>query len=78
MFQLAAHLKAPTSLADLGLGLDAIEGVAKAVAGAPVANPRAFTEEDVSYLVRQAYFYREPLRSAAPFDELGAQERERN
>ena len=78
LFQLGAQLKAPTSLADLGLGLDAIEGVAKAVAGAPVANPRAFTEEDVSYLVRQAYFYREPLRSAAPFDELRAQERERN
>jgi maleylacetate reductase len=60
LFQLAAQLKAPTSLADMGLGLDTIEGVAKAVAEAPVANPRAFTEEDVSYLVRQAYFYKEP------------------
>jgi maleylacetate reductase len=60
LFQLAAQLKAPTSLADLGLGLDAIEWVAKTVAGAPVANPRAFTEEDVSYLVRQAYSDNEP------------------
>jgi maleylacetate reductase len=43
LFQLAAELKAPTSLADLGLGRDAIEGVAKTVAGTRVANPRAFT-----------------------------------
>ena len=78
LFQLAAQLKAPTALADLGLGLDAIGGVARTVAGAPVANPRAFTEEDVGYLVRQAYFYREPLRSTAPFDKLRAQERERS
>ena len=55
MFELATQLKAPTSLADLGFELDAIEVVAKTVAGAPVANPRDFTEEDVSYLVRQAY-----------------------
>jgi maleylacetate reductase len=61
LFKLAAQLKAPTSLADLGLGLDAIEGVVKTVAGAPVANPRAFTEEDVRYLVRQAYSGKEPL-----------------
>jgi maleylacetate reductase len=78
LFKLAAQLKAPTSLADLGLGLDAIEGVAKTVAGAPVANPRAFTEEDVRYLVRQAYFGEEPRRLMAPLDKLSAQERERN
>jgi maleylacetate reductase len=78
LFQLAAQLKASTSLADLGLEPDAIEGVAKHVAGAPVANPRAFTEEDVSYLVRQAYLNQEPLRLMATFDELRAHEGERN
>jgi maleylacetate reductase len=78
LFKLAAQLKAPTSLADLGFGLDAIAGVAKTVAGAPVANPRAFTEEDVRYLVRQAYFGKEPLRLMTPFDQLSAHERERN
>jgi maleylacetate reductase len=62
VFQLATQLQAPTSLADLGLELDAIEVVAKTVVGAPVANPRHFTEEDVSYLVRQAYLGKEPLR----------------
>jgi hypothetical protein len=36
--------------------------VAKTVAAAPVANPRVFTEEDVSYLVRQAYWGNQPLR----------------
>jgi alcohol dehydrogenase class IV len=56
LFQLAARVQAPTSLADLGFKLDAIETVAKTIAGAPVANPRDYTEEDVSYLVRQAYF----------------------
>ena len=62
LFQLATQLQAPTSLADLGLELDAIEVVAKTVVGAPVTNPRDFTEEDVSYLVRQAYLGKEPLR----------------
>jgi hypothetical protein len=46
-------------------------------AGAPVANPPAFTEEDVSYLVRQTYSDRESLRLMATFDKLRAQ-RERN
>jgi maleylacetate reductase len=74
LFQLAAQLKAPTSLADLGLGLDVAEGIAKTVAGAPVANPRGFTEEDVRYLVRQAYFDKEPLRLMARFDKPSAHE----
>jgi maleylacetate reductase len=62
LFELATQLKAPTSLADLGFELDAIDAVAKTVAGAPVSNPRAFTEEDVRYLVQQAYLGRRPLR----------------
>jgi maleylacetate reductase len=61
LFQLAARLKAPTSLADLGLKLDTIEGIAETVAAAPVVNPRDFTEEDVSYLLRQAYLDKAPL-----------------
>lgn len=60
LFQLAAQLKAPTSLADLGLERHAIGGIAKTVAAAPVANPRDFTEEDVSYLVRHAYLDKQP------------------
>jgi alcohol dehydrogenase class IV len=62
LFELATQLEAPTSLADLGFELDAIDMVAKIVAEAPVANPRRFTEEDVSYLVRQAYWGKQPLR----------------
>jgi maleylacetate reductase len=62
LFELATQLKAPTSLADLGLELEAVDVVAKAVAGAPVSNPRAFTEEDVRYLVQQAYLGKRPLR----------------
>lgn len=62
LFQLTAQLAAPASLADLGLELDAIDIVAKTVAGAGVTNPRDFTEEDVSYLVRQAYLGNQPQR----------------
>ena len=61
LFELATRLDAPTSLADLGLELEAIDAVAKTVAGAPVSNPRAFTEEDVRYLVQQAYLGKRPL-----------------
>jgi alcohol dehydrogenase class IV len=60
LFELAIHLRAPTSLADLGLEPSAIEDVGKIVAGAPVANPRDFTEDDVSYLVQQAYLGNKP------------------
>ena len=62
LFELATQLHAPTSLADLGLELNAAEMVAKIVAGDPAANPREFTEEDVSYLVRRAYLGEEPLQ----------------
>ena len=61
LFELANQLKAPTSLADLGFELGAVNAVAKTVAGAPVSNPRAFTEEDVRYLVQQAYLGKRPL-----------------
>jgi maleylacetate reductase len=60
LFELATELEAPTSLAGLGLEADAIEAVGETVAGAPVSNPREFTEEDVCYLVRQAYLGKKP------------------
>jgi maleylacetate reductase len=62
LFELANQLGAPTSLADLGLQSDAIEVVGKIVARGPVSNPRDFTEEDVCYLVRQAYMGTKPQR----------------
>ncbi len=62
LFELATQLEAQTSLADLGLESDAIEVVGQIVARAPVANPRDFTEEDVIYLVRQAYMGTKPQR----------------
>jgi maleylacetate reductase len=61
LFELATQLKAPTSLADLGFEVGAIDAVAKTVAGAPVSNPRAFTEEDVRYMLQQAYLGTRPL-----------------
>jgi maleylacetate reductase len=63
LFELATQLEAPTSLADLGFELEAIDAVAKTVTAAPVSNPRAFTEEDVRYLVQQAYLGRRPERN---------------
>jgi maleylacetate reductase len=60
LFELAIQIGAPTSLADLGMERDAIEAVAKIVSGAPVSNPRDFTEEDVSYLLLQAYLGNKP------------------
>ena len=62
MFELATQLEAPTSLADLGFELDAIDMVAKTVAEPRSPTPGDFTEEDVSYLVRQAYLGKQPLR----------------
>ena len=60
LFELASQLRAPTSLADLGLEADAIEAVALIVSGSPVSNPRGFTKEDVYYLVQQAYLGNKP------------------
>jgi alcohol dehydrogenase class IV len=57
-------LGAPTALSDLGLESDAIEVVAKIVAPragtAPVSNPRDVAEEDVKYLLLQAYLGKRP------------------
>jgi maleylacetate reductase len=65
LFDLATRLQAPTSLSQLGLEFDAIEAIAEIVARragtAPVRNPRDFTEEDVSYLLLQAYSGKRPL-----------------
>jgi maleylacetate reductase len=55
LFELAAQLGAPTSLADLGLDHESIPEVAKIIAANPVANPRDYTEENVVVLVEQAY-----------------------
>jgi maleylacetate reductase len=64
MFDLATRLGAPTSLSKLGLEPDAIEAVAEIVAPragtAPVSNPRDFAEEDVKYLLLQAYLGKRP------------------
>jgi len=64
VFDLATQLAAPTALSDLGLEPDAIEVVAKIVAPragtAPVSNPRNFAEEDVRYLLLQAYLGKRP------------------
>ena len=60
LFELATQLRAPTRLADLGLPVDAIQTVGEAVAATPVSNPRDFTQEDVCYLVQQAYLGAKP------------------
>lgn len=64
VFDLATQLGAPTALSDLGLESDAIEVVAKIVAPragtAPVSNPRDVAEEDVKYLLLQAYLGKRP------------------
>jgi hypothetical protein len=40
LFDLATQIKAPTSLADLGLEAGAFEAVGETVSAAPVSNPR--------------------------------------
>jgi maleylacetate reductase len=61
MFELATQLRAPTSLAELGLDHDAVAGVAKIIGAAPVSNPRDYTEENVVVLMEQAYLGSKPL-----------------
>jgi alcohol dehydrogenase class IV len=61
LFELAARLQAPTSLAELGLDHDAIPEVAKIIAADPVASPRDYTEENVVVLVEQAYRGMKPM-----------------
>ena len=60
LFKLAARLRAPTSLADLGLQQNSIPEVAKIIDANPVANPRDYSEEDVVLLLEQAYLGTRP------------------
>ena len=55
LFDLATRLGAPTSLAALGLGEDAIGEVAATVAAADVDNPRPVTEPELVRLLQNAY-----------------------
>jgi maleylacetate reductase len=64
LFDLASQLKAPTSLAELGLDADAIEAVSETVADAPVSNPRAFVKEELDYLLGQAYAGNRPEQNS--------------
>ena len=55
LFELATQLKAPTSLADLGLELDAIEGSPRPSPEPRSPTPGTSPRRMSSYLVRQAY-----------------------
>ena len=61
LFELTARLRAPTSLADLGLHHTSIREVAKIIDANPVANPRDYSEEDVVLLLEQAYLGTRPM-----------------
>ena len=61
MAELATQLRAPTSLAELGLDHDSIPGVAKIIGASPVSNPRDYTEENVVGLMEQAYLGTKPM-----------------
>jgi maleylacetate reductase len=61
LFELAARLRAPTSLADLGLHQNSIAEIAKLIDANPVANPRDYSEEDVVLLLEQAYMGTRPM-----------------
>ena len=61
LFELATQLRAPTSLAELGLDHDSIPGVAKIIGASPVSNPRDYTEENVVGLMEQAYLGTKPM-----------------
>jgi maleylacetate reductase len=60
LFDLAASLGAPTSLAELGFAEEGIEVVAAEVARADATNPRSFTEADLVRLLRDAHEGRHP------------------
>ena len=60
LFELAGELGAPTSLADLGLSIEAIDEVAKIIAESDVPNPREFTQDDLVFLLRRAYMGERP------------------
>jgi maleylacetate reductase len=62
VFDLATLVGAPTSLAGLGLGPDAVDVVAAAVAATNVINPRPVTEPDLVHLLRAAFAGTRPSR----------------
>ena len=55
LFDLAARMGAPTSLAELGLDADVLAEVADTVLSAEVANPREVTRPDLVSLLERAY-----------------------
>ena len=55
VFELAASLPVPHSLAELGLAEADIARAAELATSAPYPNPRAFTAQDVAELLRQAW-----------------------
>jgi maleylacetate reductase len=60
LFRLARSLGAPTSLADLGLDVGDLCAVDWAAVVGEVANPRAFVETDLRYVLRRAHLGEEP------------------
>jgi maleylacetate reductase len=60
LFDFATQIKAPTSLADLGLEHGALDAIAETMAELEVSNPRAFTKEDLDYVLKQAYLGTKP------------------
>lgn len=55
LFDLAAGLGAPTSLAELGWGLDSVSDVVEAALAAPVTHPRELSGSELDRLLRRAY-----------------------
>ena len=55
LFDLAAELGAPTSLAELGWGLEGVADVVEAALAAPVTHPRELGSADLDRLLRRAY-----------------------
>ena len=64
LWDLAASLGAPTSLAEVGLPTGAVDDVAAAVVAAPYANPRPVRAEAVAALLREALAGRRPVTAA--------------
>ncbi|MDH3659242.1 MAG: maleylacetate reductase [Alphaproteobacteria bacterium] len=55
LWDLAKRLRAPTSLAEIGMPADGIERAADIAAANPYWNPRAFDRSDLKALIEQAY-----------------------
>jgi hypothetical protein len=52
-------------LADLGLEAGVIEAVGETVSAAPSSNPQTFTQQDLDYLLGQAYIGDRPEESSS-------------